>query len=66
MCLGRGVWGVPDWSLETASEQDLRYSIGAIFPRFGHGWDSRRTAEGACGVQGSVMSMVLEHYTPIH
>jgi len=56
MSLGHGIWGNPDWSLETASEQDLRYSIGAIFPRFGHGWDSRRAVEGVCDIQGSVMS----------
>ena len=56
MSLGHGIWGEPYWSLETATDQDLRYSIGAIFPRFGHGWDSRITSEGVCGVQGSVMS----------
>ena len=56
MSLGHGIWGDPNWSLENSSDQDLRYSIGAIFPRFGHGWDSRKTGEGACGSQGSVMS----------
>ena len=55
MGLGHGIWGKPDWTLETATSQEQRYSMGSIFPRFGHGW-SGKSGEGVCGVQGSVMS----------
>lgn len=56
MGLGHGVWGDPTWTLETSTGDFGRYMAGSIFPRFGHGWDGRRTGEGACGVQGTVMS----------
>ena len=51
MGLGHGIWSIPDWTLETATPQEKRYSMGSIFPRFGHGW-SGKSGEGVCGVQG--------------
>lgn len=56
MGLGHGIWGNPTWTLETADSDFNRYMGGSIFPRFGHGWDGRGTATGACSVQGTVMS----------
>lgn len=53
MGLGHGIWGIPDWLFEEATSQEKRYSMGSIFPRFGHGWSGN---SGVCGSQGSVMS----------
>ena len=55
MGLGHGIWSKPDWLFEEATSQEKRYSMGSIFPRFGHGW-SGVSGEGVCGSQGSVMS----------
>jgi len=53
MGLGHGVWGDPDWDLETGA--NLGQNGGSIFPRFGHGWMGRR-GESICASHGSVMS----------
>ena len=52
MGLGHGVWGIPDWQYGVT---DLLLQGSSLFPQFGHGWDGNPT-QGACGVQGSVMS----------
>lgn len=53
MGLGHGVWGIPDWELDTGAY--LGQNGGSIFPRFGHGWMGKR-GESICGPHGSVMS----------
>ena len=53
MGLGHGVWGDPDWFLETGP--DLGWQGGSIFPEFGHGWMANRPYN-VCGPQGSVMA----------
>ena len=53
MGLGHGVWGDPEWDLETSL--GLQGQGGSIFPRFGHGWMGR-VPYNVCGPHGSVMA----------
>ena len=53
MGLGHGVWGDPDWNLETSLP--LKWQGGSLFPRFGHGWMGKN-GESVCGSNGSVMA----------